>query len=342
MSQGFTNKKVVVGSGNHSVYVNGTHKASISGTDESFAIPSGVKKIEVVIKDVSVSSGGGNVGIRLATSDGLVTTGYDDNEMYVADGANSTALTNIAGVATMFGIRPSSVHDAADTWTGVFTLSLMDPATNTWVSWFRGFDTSTNLEVVFGGGDIVLTKELTAVHLVTFVGTFDTGSANVLYDNPNLSSGVSGDGGVVVQTVNTQDGSLTSGTTTFPFDDTIPQITEGVEFLTASITPKSVANKLKIEVHLTIASSISGWTSAALFQDSTADAISGSIGADSVATRTIEHTIVYWMDAGTTASTTFSVRAGTAGAGTTYMNGNTLAKMGGKLHSSITITEYAA
>ena len=65
-------------------------------------------------------------------------------------------------------------------------------------------------------------------------------------------------------------------------------------------------------------------------------------GADSVATRTIEHTIVYWMDAGTTASTTFSVRAGTSGAGTTYMNGNTLAKMGGKLHSSITITEYAA
>ena len=50
-----------------------------------------------------------------------------------------------------------------------------------------------------------------------------------------------------------------------PFDDTIPQITEGDEFMTLAITPKSSSNKLKIDVIVNGASSASGDITIALF-----------------------------------------------------------------------------
>ena len=58
-------------------------------------------------------------------------------------------------------------------------------------------------------------------------------------DTDNLPSGS------VVQVVNKQISSIVSGTTPIPYDDTIPQNTEGVEVFTLAITPKSASNKLK-------------------------------------------------------------------------------------------------
>ena len=55
-------------------------------------------------------------------------------------------------------------------------------------------------------------------------------------------------GGKVVQVVNTQTGAHASATGTFPNDDTIPQITEGSQFLSLAITPASTSNKLLVEV----------------------------------------------------------------------------------------------
>jgi hypothetical protein len=52
--------------------------------------------------------------------------------------------------------------------------------------------------------------------------------------------------GRVVQIVNSQTGAMASGNTAIPDDDTIPQITEGTEFLTLAITPQSVTNKLML------------------------------------------------------------------------------------------------
>ena len=45
--------------------------------------------------------------------------------------------------------------------------------------------------------------------------------------------------GSVLQVVQTQTGAVATTTVTIPFDDTIPQITEGAEFITLAITPKS-------------------------------------------------------------------------------------------------------
>ena len=80
-------------------------------------------------------------------------------------------------------------------------------------------------------------------------------------------------GGQLIQTVNTTRVDVVSGTTTMPFDDTIPQKTEGVEFLTVAITPTKNDNKLLISVHLQCQMTNNGQWSMALFQDDTADAL---------------------------------------------------------------------
>ena len=145
-----------------------------------------------------------------------------------------------------------------------------------------------------------------------------------------------------VQVVNDQDGEMATGTTVMPLDDTIPQNTEGDEYMTLAITPTSATSKLKIEVVVHLAHSTTDAVMvAALFQDSTANALAAGwqtrVGvADEVCTIAFTH----YMSAATTSETTFKVRAGCPTAGTTTFNGISGARqLGGVLASSITITE---
>jgi hypothetical protein len=150
--------------------------------------------------------------------------------------------------------------------------------------------------------------------------------------------------GKVIQTVHSQTGALATGTTTIPYDDTIPQNNEGDEYMTLSITPESSTNKLVIEV-LCVLSSSAGQNAmtVALFQDSTADALAVTAASISNANEIQTIRLTHEMTAGTTSSTTFKVRAGGDIAATTTFNGRAGAgKFGGKMASSIRITEYKA
>lgn len=150
--------------------------------------------------------------------------------------------------------------------------------------------------------------------------------------------------GNVVQVVNTQTGAYTSGSGTIPADDTIPQNTEGDQYMTLAITPSSSTNKLKITV---VWNGVNGASTAglavALFQDSTANALAVSYcnpNGTSVGIGSCSFT--HYMTAGTTSSTTFKVRAG-GPSGTTYFNGSSSARQfGGVIASSITIEEIKA
>lgn len=149
--------------------------------------------------------------------------------------------------------------------------------------------------------------------------------------------------GGIVQVVNTQSGAVNTGTTQMPYDDSIPQNTEGDEYMTLAITPKSATNKLLIEVVIVLANSSTGShdaLSAALFQDSTASAIAGISNHLSFVNEPIILNFKHFMTSGTASETTFKVRAGLAAAGTTTFNGQSTARrLGGITMSSITITE---
>lgn len=145
----------------------------------------------------------------------------------------------------------------------------------------------------------------------------------------------------IVQKVALQDGAVATGTTVMPLDNTIPQNTEGIEFMTLAITPTNVNNILEIEVTAILASSVIAHMGVALFQDTTANALAAAMQAISVAGNMNTINFIHRMVAGTTSSTTFKVRAGGHAAGTTTFNGRSSAGIfGGVLASSIVITEY--
>jgi len=149
--------------------------------------------------------------------------------------------------------------------------------------------------------------------------------------------------GSIVQVVNYQTGAVSSGTTLIPFDDTIPQSSEGTQFMSVAITPKSATNKLIIDVILNGTYSVIAVIMVCLFQDSTANALASSWHYDSIGGGPKNIIVRYEMTAGTTSLTTFKVRAGGNNAGTLTFNGTSGNRfLGGALISSITITEVAS
>ena len=145
----------------------------------------------------------------------------------------------------------------------------------------------------------------------------------------------------LVQVVNVMKGTMVTGTTVMLADDTIPQNDEGIELMTLAVTPTHASNKLLIEV--VVASLDNGnanYLFTALFQDSTSNALASCGGIHMPADGARNISFSHYMTTGTTSSTTFKVRAGCNGSGTTTFNGRTGAtRMGGTLASSITISE---
>jgi len=150
--------------------------------------------------------------------------------------------------------------------------------------------------------------------------------------------------GNILQVVNFQTGAVATGTTIIPLDDTIPQNTEGTEFMTLAITPTSSSNKLLIQIKAFFTHSDNNiWLAGALFQDATANALAATTFFQPQATANAPVVMNHYMTAGTTSSTTFKLRAGGMAVGTTTFNGQATARrFGGVMASSITIMEIAA
>lgn len=104
-------------------------------------------------------------------------------------------------------------------------------------------------------------------------------------------------------------------------DDTIPQNTEGTEVITVSITPASASNRLRIEFDApSIGTNSSAAVVMALFQDSTANALSAGYALPS-GTSWAAGRLTHEMAAGTTSATTFKIRVSIQ-SGSAYINGN--------------------
>jgi hypothetical protein len=145
----------------------------------------------------------------------------------------------------------------------------------------------------------------------------------------------------VVQRVYTSTAAVATGTTTVPLDDTIPQNTEGTEFITLAITPSNASNILEIRVTAFVSASTLCTPIGALFQDSTAGALSATGFTVHAAGYISPLTLVYTMVAGTTSATTFKFRIGPNVAATVTLNGVAGARdFGGVCSTTMSITEY--
>ncbi|QTA90639.1 Uncharacterized protein dnm_067000 [Desulfonema magnum] len=150
--------------------------------------------------------------------------------------------------------------------------------------------------------------------------------------------------GKILQVVHNQTNEFKTSDQAIPWDDTIPQQTEGVEVLTVAITPGDSSNLLLVEaaVHATEDNNTANRLMLALFENSESDAIATAVGdtnvvRDSLQTIPFKHI----MTAGTTSEITFKLRAGLE-AGIININGGYLGrKLGGTLYSTLTVTEIA-
>lgn len=150
--------------------------------------------------------------------------------------------------------------------------------------------------------------------------------------------------GGVVQFRSLNSTAVATGSTQIPLDDTIPQITEGDQYMTLTITPKSATNNLKIEVKAFLSNATAGRVLiGALFQNSTANALAATAEFQDTASGRLLLTLTHTMTAGTTSEITFRFRAGAHSTGTTTFNGSGGARLFGAItKSSMVITEYKA
>ncbi len=147
--------------------------------------------------------------------------------------------------------------------------------------------------------------------------------------------------GRVIQQVRASLSSFTTTATTIPFDDTIPQSSEGAQLVTLAITPTNASGVLVLEFScMTSNDSVTpANNSFALFQDSGAGAINAMAVTSPIASPLVPVILRYYMVAGTTSSTTFKVRFG-GDSGNASVNGTTARKFGGVALTTLTITEY--
>ena len=163
---------------------------------------------------------------------------------------------------------------------------------------------------------------------------------------PTASSVFVGGGtGNIVQQVITVDGEVATGTTTTPFDDTIPQITEGTEFITRTITPTNSNNILLIEARAHLSTDVSAnILTGHLHVDADADAVAshGVRGETSGNSQRHMFCLLHRQVAGGTSEQTWRFRAGPSSADTIVFNGTastSTRNLGGVMNSYIMITE---
>lgn len=248
----------------------------------------------------------------------------------IADGSGAAVLAAVNATFSRFASMASGTARPSDIEAGEEWRETDNPGSGVHSVWL--YD---------GASDVLQGLLDTSAHVYTPVGP--TQSAN---DNSTkMATTAYADAAATaqaVQMVSTVTGAVAIGSTLMVIDDTIPQNTEGDQYMSLAITPRSTTSKLVIEVVANLATQVGAVVilMGALFKDSDADAIGATMaymGDNQPTALKIRHV----MTSGTTSAITFKFRAGNNTGGTTTFNGyGGVRKLGGVLSSSIVIREY--
>jgi len=213
---------------------------------------------------------------------------------------------------------------------------------------------STTAEGGAGGADsdsVLYTTTARTNVPVRCLGYIDieTGSTPGQWPNAPFFGSLLGPGskrtGDIVQVVSTLTSTGSSGSVTIPLDSTIPQITEGDQYLSLPISPTSEINILDIDAQGIASNGNTARMFLCLFYASVSNAmtcaVNSGVGNDDPV---IVHAKIATV-AGRASSITFSMRMGTNVAGTTRFNASSAGAapyFGGKENSYIIIKEIMA
>jgi len=300
------------------------------------------------------TSAGDNAAMGYTAAEGLILTGQGStNDVTIKNDADADVITIPTGTtAAVFAgnMRMTKGGDIASASplvidtdgnyfdvTGTTNFAAMTVAAgNFFMLQFDGALTITHgsgIEIP-GGADLTTAA---GDRLICYATAADT------VEVMNVATEAASGGGKVLQVVEVHDGAVATGSTIMPSDDTIPQNDEGNEWMTLAVTPASASNLLRIDTCVHMATTSDDQMIAAIFQDSTASALSASAYRQSAANKINSVYMTHYMTAGTTSSTTFKVRGGGMNSGTITFNGVSSGRLfGGVLASFIIITEIEA
>jgi hypothetical protein len=283
----------------------------------------------------SIGSSLGTAGVVTASKGTVVDSNKD-----ISTFRNLTATALIANTAVQTPLVKDANAVAAITIDSVASqvnsLRIIPTITGSPFTLTTTGDANRDIKIAGAGTGAV---QLSGIKYPTADGT----SGQAMVTNGSGTVSFSSISGLLVNRVSTQSNTVVSCSTVMPYDNTIPQNTEGNEVLSVTITPASSANILVITAHIFGSNNTSGATStSALFQDSTANALAAVGGTAPAIAASTTMSLRHIVAAGTTSSTTFKVRAGSSSGIFTFNGRTSAAWYGGVAVSSIMIEEYAA
>lgn len=152
--------------------------------------------------------------------------------------------------------------------------------------------------------------------------TFSNATSNKIASSESIKAYVDSSAGKILQRVFVGYTGIGTTANNIPLDNTIPQNSEGKQFMSLSITPTDASNIILVNVQLLAGGNNSNTAVSSLFLDSEVD--SRQATSSTVPTAANWVTIMnysYRMVAGTTSSITFKINAGLANAGILTFNG---------------------
>jgi len=126
-----------------------------------------------------------------------------------------------------------------------------------------------------------------------------------------------------------------------PADNTIPQIGEGTELITVTITPKSAASTLMVEFYCPlVGNAVNQYNTFALFRDAGANALTAGMTTVIGVSYSTDFSLKFYVASGAAVATTFRIRYGTT-AGTIHVleSQDGTITFGGVPQLSLTVTE---
>ena len=186
----------------------------------------------------------------------------------------------------------------------------------------------------------VLSSQGGAIATTTRPGLVQPDGASIVVDAKGI---VSAAGALLSRVVYETQVTSYTGTTIIPFDNTIPQNTEGDQYMAVAITPKSSASKLLVDVNFVCSCSAPAHVILALFKNSEVNAIAASFAYFSAGTATLVINLRHVIASpGAGVATTLKLRVGPHVSATINMNCSSGGAygLGGVLASSMIVSEF--
>lgn len=315
--------------------INGTLVPSVAGSALTIALktlaggdPSAADPVYAIFRNATATNGDFTVLTITAAASLVISSG---SSMGVA--ANNTAFRlwivgfNDAGTFRLGAINCLSGTD-------IYPLAGWGIATST----AEGGAGAADNAQTFYTGTAVAAKAYVPLGYVTWeTGLAATGAWSAAPTRSQLYGAGVPLPGAVIGSARTDVGTTSTGTTLVPQDNTIPQSTEGDQFLSKSYTPQSAANLLDVKAQAIMFSSVGGQSFVlSLYQDSGANALKVAAAGQFNTGNLTELSLNHCQLAGLSTSTAFKVRAGQATAGTLTFNASLY---GGTLNSFLEIME---